>query len=146
MAELDFTTEELLEQARGNSTAFFHLAVRWARERDGSVDEWASHVGEAFAPGWDEFGDDASALEVARIAGLNMATTADMRPVDLTGDDSRAVLTIEGPEQEWLEDMGTTVEDLDRANELIFSPIARRRGLALTHEREGKLLRLTFAK
>ena len=146
MAKLDFTTEEILEQARGNLTAFFHLAVRWARERDGSVDGWASHVGEAFAPSWDEFGDDASALEVARMAGLNMATTADMRPVDLTGDESGAVLTVEGPDQEWLDNMGTTVEDVDRTNELIWVPIARRRGLAFTPEREGNLLRLTFAK
>lgn len=146
MAEIDFTTEELLEQARGNQTAIFHLAVRWARERDGSVDGWASHVGEAFAPSWDEFGETASALEVARSAALNMATTADMRPVELTGDDSRAVLTLEGPEQEWLDNMGTTVEDLDRTNELIFLPIARRRGLTLTPEREGNILRLTFAQ
>ena len=146
MAELDFTTEELLEQARGNVSAFFHVAIRWARERDGSVEGWATHVGEAFAPGWDEVGESAPALEVGRIAGLNMATTADLRPVELSGDESRAVLTMEGPEQKWLDAWGTTVEDVDRANELIFLPIARRRGLALTAEREGTLFWLTFAK
>lgn len=146
MAGIDFDTEELLEQARGNQTAIWHLAVRRAREQEGSVDGWASYVGGDFAPSWDEMGESASALDVARAAALNIATTADMRPTALEGDEARAVVTVEGPESDWTDSMGTSVEDLDRANEIIFSAIARRRGLSLTQERTGSTLRLVFER
>ena len=145
-SDLDFTPEVLLEQARGNETAFWHLALLWARHRDGSADGWAQFIGEQFAPSWDELGDQASAHHVARLAGLNVATTADMRPVELTGDASRAELVIEGPEDEWLSRFGTTAEESDRANELIFGAIAKRRGLTLEAFRDERGLHLVFAR
>lgn len=142
----EFSTEELLEQARGNQSAIWHLAARRAREMEGSVDAWASYVGSQFAPSWDDMGDDASAHDVARMAAMNMATTADMRPVEVSGDATRAEVVIEGPEPDWLENMGTAVEDLDRTNELIFRVIAERRGMTLEARRDGSMLTLTFAK
>ena len=99
MAELEFTTDELLEQARGNETGLWHACVLWAKQQPGGVDAWASFIGKAFAPSWDDMGD-ASALEVARVAGLNFATTADIRPVDVSGDEARAVLISLNPGQE----------------------------------------------
>jgi hypothetical protein len=146
VAGIDFGTDELLEQARGNQSAIWHLAIRRAREQEESVEGWASYIGEDFAPSWDEMGENASALDVARGAAMNIATTADMRPIALDGDRDRAVLTIEGPESDWTDAMGTSVEDLDRANEIVFSTIARRRGLTLTQEREGGTFRLTFER
>jgi hypothetical protein len=146
MADLDFSTDRILSQAKGNLTAIWHVTLRWAKEQAGGVDGWASFVGQAFAPSWDELGDSASALEVARLAGLNFATTADMKPVDLSGDDSRAELNVTGPNQETLDDMSTTTEELDRSNELIFSAIAQRRGLKLTTARIGDTLTLTFER
>lgn len=146
MAGIDFGTDELLEQARGNQTAIWHLAVRRAREREGSVEGWASYVGKDFAPSWDETGESASALDVARGAALNIATTADMRPTALEGDETRAVVTVDGPESVWTDSMGTSIEDLDRVNEIIFSAIARRRGLTLTRERTGSTFRLVFER
>ena len=145
MAELEFTTEQLLEQARGNETGLWHACLLWAKQQPGGVDAWASFIGETFAPSWDDMGD-ASALEVARVAGLNFATTADIRPVDVSGDDSRAVLTLSGPDQAVLDDMGTTVEDIDRSNEVLFSVIAERRGLTVSFERSADTLRLTFER
>lgn len=142
----EFSTEDLLEQARGNQSAIWHLAVRRAREREGSVDDWATYVGHDFAPSWDDMGDDASALDVARMTAMNMATTADMRPVDVSGDARRAEVTVEGPERDWLENMGTTGEDIDRTNELIFRAIAERRGMTLESRRNGSRLTLTFGK
>ena len=144
--ELDFSPEELLKQARGNQTAFWHLALAWARQRDWSVDTWAGFVGRHFARSWDEMGDDPSALQVARTAALNVATTADMRPVQLSGDESRAELVIEGPDEEWLKDFGTTLEDTDRANEMIFRAIAERRGLKHEARRDGAGLHLIFTR
>lgn len=146
MAGIDFGTDQLLEQARGNQTAIWHLAVRRAREQEGSVEGWASYVGEDFAPSWDEMGENASALDVARAAALNIATTADMQPTALEGDEARAVVTVEGPESDWTDSMGTSVEDLDRTNEIIFSAIARRRGLTMTQERTGSTFRLVFER
>ena len=146
MTDLDFSQEELLAQARGNQTAIWHLAVRRARERDGSVEEWGAYVGREFAPSWDEMGDAPSALDVARMAALNMATTADLHPVSLSGDDSRAELLVEGPEQEWMDDFGTRREDLDRVNELIFQAIAEGRGLTLESRRTADGLHLIFAR
>jgi hypothetical protein len=146
MADLDFSPDVLLEQARGNQTAFWHLGVRWARDHDGSVDAWATFVGNEFAPSWDELGDDASAHRVARLAALNMATTADMRPIEITGDESRAEVIIEGPDQEWLDQSATAREDHDRANELIFRSIAERRGLTLEARRDKAGLHLVFAR
>ena len=144
--EPEFGTEELLEQARGNQSAIWHLAVRRAREQEGSVDGWASYVGNDFAPSWDDIGDDASALDVARMTAMNMATTADMHPVDVSGDARRAEVTIDGPERDWLENMGTTAEDIDRTNELIFRAIAERRGMTLEARRNGSRLTLTFVR
>ena len=146
MDDLDFDRDQLLEQARGNQTAIWHLTARYVREREGSVDGWASFIGAQFAPSWDEMGDRASAREVALLSALNMATTADMHPVDVTGDDDRAELLLEGPEQAWLDDSGTSVEDIDRTNELVFRAIAAGRGLTLECRRDDAGLHLVFAR
>ena len=146
MADLDFDRDELLEQARGNQTAIWHLAARWARDHDGSVDGWAAFVGREFAPSWDEMGSDASARKVALQSALNMATTADMRPVRLTGDDTRAELVLEGPDQEALDAFATTREEIDRTNELVFRAIAEGRGMTLEIRRDDAGLHLIFSK
>jgi hypothetical protein len=146
VGDLDFDRDRLLEQARDNQTAIWHMAARYAREREGSVDGWASFVGAGFAPGWDPMGDRPSARRVALQSALNMATTSDMHPASLTGDDDRAELVLEGPEQEWLDDFGTTRDDIDRTNELVFRAIADGRGLTLEFRREDDGLHLVFAR
>ena len=146
MTDLDFSTEEILEQARGDSAAIWHMGVRWARERDGSVDDWASFVGRAFAPSWDSLGDDASALVVARQVGLIMAGQGDMRPKALSGDAARAEVVAEGPDPESLEQFGTTIEDIDRAQELVHGAIADRRGMTLECRRDGADFHMVFAR
>ena len=146
MADLEFSKDELLEQARGNLTAIWYATARWARERDGSAEGWASFVGREFAPSWDELGGNASALHVARLAALNMATTADIRPVELTGDQARAELVLEGPDQEFLEGSGVTRDEIDLTNELIFREIAERRGLTLVTRRDDARWHLLFSR
>jgi hypothetical protein len=89
MADLDFSNEEILEQARGDSAAIWHLAARWARERDGSVDGWASFVGREFAPTWDSMGTTrppsmraAGRLIAGRLTcGRRLTVTPPRRPV-----------------------------------------------------------------
>ncbi|MEO8438430.1 MAG: hypothetical protein ABI562_08205 [Chloroflexota bacterium] len=146
MGDLDFDRDELLEQARGNQTAIWYMAARFARDRDGSVDAWASFVGAQFAPSWDPMGDRPSARRVALQSALNMATTADMRPVDVTGDDDRAELLLDGPDQQWLDDAAISRDDIDRTNELVFRAIAEGRGLTLDASRDEAGLHLIFAR
>lgn len=146
MANLDFGTEELLEQASADSAAIWHLAARWARERDGSVDGWAQFVGGQFAPTWDDMGDDASALDVASQVALILASQADMRPTALDGDASHAEVVTDGPDPEYLQESGTTEADIDRTNEIVFRAIAERRGLLLRQFRDQAGLHLVFEK
>ena len=145
MADTEFSAGRLLEQASGNQSAIFLMGVRWARERDGSVDAWANFVGEQFASSWDDM-RDAGAREVARIAGLNFACSADSKFVGLEGDQERAEALIEGPDPEWLNDTGVSVEDNDRANELIFARIADYLGMSLEAHRDADGLHLTFSQ
>jgi hypothetical protein len=145
MGDTEFSTERLLEQASGNQSALFFLTLRYARERDGSVDGWATFVGDQFADSWDEM-KDAGALEVARVVGLNFACSADSKFVGLEGDDSRAEAVIEGPEAEWLEQAGVSQEDTDRANELIFRRIADHLGMSLEVRRDGERFHIVLSR
>ena len=145
MADTDFSTERLLEQASGNQSAIFLTALRWARERDGSVDAWASFLGEQFADGWSSM-RDAGARDVARLAGLNFACSAESKFIALEGDATRAEAVVEGPDPEWLEETGVSVEDNDRATELIFGRIAETLGLSFESHRGADGLHLTFSR
>jgi uncharacterized protein involved in tellurium resistance len=145
MGDTDFTTERLLEQASGNQSAIFLLALRWARERDGSVDGWANFLGEQFAEGWENL-RDAGARAVAQVVGLNFASSADSKFVGLEGDESRAEAVIEGPDAEWLKESGVSPEDNDRANELIFRRIVEPLGLSVAMRREGSRAYYTVSK
>lgn len=145
MADTEFSSERLLEQASGNQSAMFLTSVRWARERDGKVDDWANFVGEQFASSWDSM-RDASARDVAQIAGMNFASSADSKFIALEGDQQRAEAVIDGPDPEWLKDTGVSVEDNDRANELIFGRIAEHLGMSLEAHRDDRGLHLVFSK
>jgi hypothetical protein len=145
MSDTEFSTERLFEQARGNQSAMFMTSVRWARERDGSVDDWANFVGEQFASSWEGM-QNASVRDVAQMAGMNFASSADSKFVGLSGNAERAEATIEGPDADWLESAGVTVEDHDRANELIFRHIAEYLGMSLEVRRDGTLLHLAFSR
>ena len=102
MADVNFSDERLLEQASGNQSAMFFVGMAWAKHRDGSIDAWADFIGEQFADSWEEL-RDSGALAVARMAGLNLASSADSKLVGLEGDDWKAEILIEGPDPEWLE-------------------------------------------
>ena len=49
----EFTTEELLSQAKGNATAFVLTTIAYLKERDLDVDDFVTYFGRRFAPGWD---------------------------------------------------------------------------------------------
>lgn len=145
MDDTQFSTERLLQQASGNQSAIFLLALRWARERDGSVEGWATFFGDEVAGGWESL-RDAGAREVARTAGLNFASSADSKFAGLEGDESRGEALIEGPDDQWLKDYGVSLEDNDRTNELIFQRIAGHLGLSFECRRDERGLHLVFSK
>jgi hypothetical protein len=145
MDDIEFSESRLLQQASGNQSAMYLVSLAWAKQRDGSVDGYATFVGDEFAESWDEL-RGAGARDVARMAGLNFASSADSKFVRLDGDDDRAEAVIEGPDPEWLEGTGLTTEDSDRANELIFRQIAGNVGLHLEARRDDEGLHLTFSK
>lgn len=145
MGDTDFSTERLLEQASGNQSALFLIALRWAKERDGSVDSWATFMGEQFAPSWESIRNE-GAREVARSAGLNFACGAESKFAALEGDASRAEAVIEGPDAQWLEDTGVSEQDYDRANQLIFGRIAEHLGLTFAARRTGAGFHLMFSR
>jgi hypothetical protein len=145
MNDTQFSAERLQEQASLNHTAFFVVSLAWAKQRDGSVDGWAGFVGDQFADSWDSM-RDRGARDVARIAGLNFASSADSKFIRLEGDERRAEAVIQGPDPEWLEGTGVTSEDSDRANELIFGKIAAHLGLSLEVRRDEEGLHLVFSR
>jgi len=145
MNDIEFSTERLLEQASGNQSGMFIVSLAWAKQRDGSVDGWAGFVGDQFADSWDEMRDQ-GALDIARIAGLNFACSADSELIRVDGDAQRAEAVIQGPDPEWLEDSGVTTEDSDRANELIFGRIAAHLGVSLEVHRDEEGLHLVFSR
>lgn len=145
MSGVEFTEARLREQASGNQSAIFLVSLAWAKKRDGSVDAYAEFIGEQFAESWDEL-RGAGALDVARMAGLNFASSADSKLVQLDGDDSRADAVIQGPDPEWLAETAVTADDSDRANELIFRRIAEYLGLRLETHRDDAGFHLVFSK
>lgn len=145
MGDTDFSAERLLKQASGNQSAMFLVSMAWAKQRDGSVDGWAEFVGDQFADSWDEM-RDAGAKDIARMAGLNFASSADSTFVSLDGDATRAEALIDGPDPEWLEGTVVTRDDSDRANELIFGRIAAHLGLSLDVRRDEAGLHLVFSR
>jgi len=145
MSDTEFSSERLLQQASGNQSAVFHVALSWAKKRDGSVDGFAEFMGEEFAPSWESL-RGAGARDVARVAGLNFASSADSRFKRLDGDEERAEAVIEGPDEEWLEETGITTADSDRANELIFRRVADYLGLSLETHRDDEGLHLVFSR
>jgi hypothetical protein len=145
MSDVDFAAEKLSAQASGNQSAIYLVALDWALERDGSVDNFADFMGRSFAPSWEEM-QGASPRDVARQAGMNFASSADSRLVSLDGDDARADAVIEGPDDEWLEDTKLSRDDVDKANEIIFRRIAEYLDLHLAAHRDEAGLHLVFSR
>ena len=145
MNDTEFSAERLLQQASGNQSAMFIVSLAWAKQREGSVDGWAGFVGDQFAGSWDEM-RDRSVRDIARIAGLNFASSADSTFIRLEGDEQRAEAVIQGPDPDYLAGTGVTSKDSDRANELIFGRIAAHLGLSLEVRRDEEGLHLLFSR
>jgi len=91
----DYTTEELLEQARANAQAALIATVGFLQELEIPIDSWTQSIGVRFARGWqtDEGWDDAGEFLDSMLTNLR-AIGANVVEADL--GDAEATAMIEG--------------------------------------------------
>ena len=143
MNGVEFSTQELLESAQGNCTAFILATARYCRERGIPFDEWVISTGSLFAPTWDETADK-SPLGIARRAARNMLSLG-ATEMAVKGDDTQAEVTYRWPDAGALGIFGLAVQETQTFPR-IFEPIAARLGLRFAYTLEGDRTRLTFAR
>ena len=141
----DFTTEELLTQARGNATAFVLTTIAYLRERGLAVEDFVEFFGRQFALGWDELRAQ-PVVNVARTAALNAASVG-CTLGSLSGDEARAEVLITGwPDAEEISHvLGSERSDRDAMWDS-FNPIMERLGIRYTWRREDGSVTLNFER
>lgn len=144
MAQLEFTSEELYEQAQGNVTAFILTTIAYFKESGQKPDEWITFVGDRFAPGWQSLEDQGAKAAMQALALNFLSGGAHLQ--SFSGDETRAeAVMIDWPPTDILEMLGLSQHDVDAFYE-IFKPIATLLGLSYTWHREGNQVRFTFAR
>jgi len=144
-ADTEFTTEELLSQARGNATAFVLTTIAYLRERGLAVEDFVEFFGRQFAPGWDELRDQ-PVVDLARAVASN-AVSVGCTLGSLSGDEARAEVLITGwPDAEEISRvLGSERNDRDAMWDS-FNPIMERLGIRYAWQREEGAVRLTYER
>ena len=143
MQDAGLTTEESLEQAQGHVTALILVTVVYCKENTMSCDDWVTFVGTAFAPTREAVRGQ-GALAAARAAARNMVSSG-ATGVSISGDESRAEVRSQWPEEEILSVFSVTRDDSDRFLQ-VFAPIAAHLGLRYEQTREGEEICMVFAR
>ncbi len=144
MAQLEFTSEELYQQAQGNITAFVLATFAYLKESGQQPDEWVAFVGNRFAPGWQSLKDQGAKAAMQSLALNFLSGGADFQ--SFSGDETRAeAVMINWPPADFLEELGLTQQDVDAFYD-IFKPIATSLGLNYAWHREGNQVTFTFAR
>ena len=140
--DVQFTQEEVLEQAQGNATAFVLTAFAYLKERGLDPDEYVAFFARQVAPGWEEM-RGRPVVDVARTAALNPVSIG-ATLLSLSGDDAHAEVLLAGwPDEEYLSDLQLTQRDGDRVLNA-FEPIMEYLGIRYAWQREGEAVRMTF--
>jgi hypothetical protein len=141
----EFTTEELLSQARGNATAFILTTIAYLKEHGLDADDFVAYFGRQFAPGWDDLRAEPVAA-VARTAALNAVSVGGTLG-SLSRDETRAEVIMTGwPEGEEISSvLGLGPNDSDAMWDS-FYPIMERLGIRYTWQREDGAVRLIFER
>jgi hypothetical protein len=87
------STEDLLAQAQGNSSAFFIITVAYLKDRGLGVGDWATYVGQRFASTWSR---DMSARDVAEAFAVNIMSNG-ATIFGISGDEQQAELHCQWP-------------------------------------------------
>jgi hypothetical protein len=140
--DVQFTQEEVSEQAQGNATAFVLAVFAYLKQRGLDPDDYVAFFGRAFAPGWDNLRGRPVA-EVARVAALNHVSVGGTL-VSVSGDDTHAEVLLAGwPDEEFLSELQLSQSDGDRLWNA-FEPIMEYLGIRYGWQREGEVAKLTF--
>jgi len=144
-ANTEFTTEELLSQARGNATAFVLTTIAYLKERGLAVEDFVEFFGRQFAPGWDELRAQ-PVVDVARAVASN-AISVGCTLGSLSGDEARAEVLITGwPDAEEISRvLGSEQSDRDAMWDS-FNPIMERLGIRYVWRREDGAVRLIYER
>jgi hypothetical protein len=91
----DYTTEELLEQARANAQAALIATIGYLRQQGLPIESWTDSIGHTFARGWEaaEGWNDAGEFLDSMLTNLR-AIGADVLDADL--GNAKAAATIKG--------------------------------------------------
>jgi hypothetical protein len=137
-----FTPEQIAEQGQGNLVVVILGGIAYAKSQGRDPREFGLYVGKLVISGWASIN---SPREAATAVALNCASMA-MSIVSIEGDDTRGELvTGDWPDPNFLQLMGLTQADADRAWS-IFEPIAQSVGYTFSFQRDGAQLHFTFAK
>jgi hypothetical protein len=140
----EFTSDEVLEQAKANAQALFLVTIGYLKDKKLSVDEFWSFVGEKFTLGWDSL-QGKGALEAMRIFALNMVSVGGILE-SLSGDKARAEAVIAGwPSPDLMQAFGVSQSDTDRSY-AVFQPIADVLELKYEWRRQGDRVTMILSR
>ena len=139
-----FSSELLAQQAQANVSSILLATIAYLKEQNQSVGQWATFVGQRFAPSWEEMKGH-GARDIAEMAALNMASGgATLRSVSGNASEASALLS-NWPSEEMLNFAGVSQDDADTFLD-VFNPIAEYLGLRFSRQRQGDELTITFSR
>lgn len=138
--QVAFTPEQIAERGKDNFQHVLFATIAYLKSRDLSVEDWATFLGEQFAPGW---GHGYTARKFMEQSALNVVS-AGAFPRSLSGhaDWGECVVGDWPPQGKLASErfnhfFGLTQQDVDPFWE-IFRPIARYLGFSYDWNRESE--------
>lgn len=138
--QVTFTSEQIADRGMDNFQHVLFGTIAYLKERNLSVEDWATFLGRLFAPGW---GHGYSARDFMQRAALNVVS-AGAEARSLSGNDSWAECVVANwpPDGKLASDrlshyFGLTQDDADPFWE-IFGPIAEYLGFHYEWHRESE--------
>ena len=144
MAEPEFSTDQLLEQAQGNITAIILGTLAYLKAHSLSSEEFIAFMGKLVAPGWEEVKGQGARAAMKYIARNASTTGAGL--ASISGDENQAeVVLTNWPSTTDLEVFGVTQEEVDAFAWAIYHPVAAYLNLHYEWQRHGNqiVVRLT---
>ena len=140
----EFTTDEVLQQAKMNAQALSLVAIGYIKEKRLPLDEFWSFVGEKFTLGWDSL-QGKGARVAMRMFALNMVSVGGTLE-SISGDEARAEAIIaDWPSHDLLQAFGVSRGEVDRMY-AVFQPIADLLELGYEWRRQGDRVTLILSQ
>jgi hypothetical protein len=143
MTDLQFTPEQLLDQARGNALALTLATVAFFKAQGLGLEELVEFMGTQLARGWETMRGQ-GAISTMEFLALNMVSYG-AKLESLVGDEFRATAIISNwPARQWLSYFGLNTKDVDAWSDL-FKPIIVSLDLNYERSNEGEKLIYTIS-